>query len=161
MKAFLSVAIPVAAVLALAGCAPQGAGVKTANDIRVEGTCSAEDVRFFDSFYTSMIRAVEAEDLEKSLAFYSEGFKGQTPEQKEGLRRNTAALYANYKNIVYSPESIRLVGGQDEAMTTDDYSFNAIPEDVRKFKPLNYSGRERMYWKKENGAWKIVDWIYY
>ena len=141
-------------------CSPQG-GVKTANNIKVEGNCSAADVQFFDSFYSAMIKAVETEDLENSLAFYSEGFKGQTPEAQEGLRKNTTALYDNYRNIVYSPTEIRLLGGEDEAMTTDAYSFNAIPEDVRKFKPLTYSGRERIYWKKENGTWKIVDWIYY
>jgi len=160
MRSIITAAAVIVAVIVSGGCS-SGTAVKTVNNIQVEGDCTAADVAFFDSFYTAMIQAVRTEDVDKSLSFYADGFKGLTDESMAGLRKNVAVLYANYRELVYSPDSIRLTARGSEAVTTDQYSYNAVPEDSRKFKPLNYSGRERIYWKKEDGAWKIMDWIYY
>lgn len=139
-------------------CAPkQGQGL----EIKVIGKASKDDIRFFQDFYSKMKLAIQNEDIEGSLSFYSEEFMANKPGQKEKLRSNIQSLYVNYIDISYLPTGISLSVENESAVTSDRYTYTAKPEPKSVYPKLDYQGNERIYWKKENGSWRIIEWIYY
>jgi len=138
------------------GCS-QNYEKSTKNHISVYGNAPKKSVMFFDDFYSAMIMASEKKDLDKSFSFYSTNF----PANLEKLKENTKKMYENYKDIIYVPESIVVNIEGDSAITSDSYTFSAQPIKIKEYEPMNYSGKERIYWKKEGETWKIINWIYY
>lgn len=154
MKKFLSFIF--VGVFIFLGCS-QNYEKSTKNHISVSGNAPKKSVMFFDDFYSAMIMASEKKDLDKSFSFYSTNF----PANLEKVKENTKKMYENYKDIIYVPESIALNIKADSAITSDTYTFSALPIKIKEYKPMNYSGKERIYWKKEGDTWKIINWIYY
>lgn len=154
----LSIMLGMLGFLFISGCSSHKS---SGNNIKVSGQCSPADVTYFDGFYTMMIQSCVNEDAKASFGYYSTGFKGGSTEYMDKLKKNIITLYANYQKIKYDPSNISLTVQGDEAVTSDDFSYSAQPEKNSSVEALNYSGKERLYWKKENGAWRITEWIYY
>jgi hypothetical protein len=115
---------------------------------------------FFRDFYEKMMKAVETEDSEASFSFYSGYFKGGS--NLTAMKANISRLYEEFKDTVYIVQNVQLVVTGDAAVTEDEYTYSAFPKDPASgLKPLDLKGRERIYWIRENGVWKISEWIYY
>ncbi len=158
MKTVLNLGLIIITMFFLASC---GSTTDKGQSIKLNGKYSKADVAFFQDFYAGMVQAAQNEDIDKSLAFYSSSFKGASPGYLDKLRANIQSLYVNYKNITYVPKNVSLTIEGDDAMASDEYTYTAQPEAGSRFKPLDYSGKERIYWKKENNSWRIVEWIYF
>lgn len=152
-------ALAMAVLLAGGGCAPKSGG--TAGPVvEVVGGGSRAEAPFFQDFYGRMIRAVAEADVEASFGFYAGTFKGGA--DLGAVRRNIERLYADYKDAVYTVSRVRLSVQGDTAVTENDYTYRAVPRNPSSgLKPIELKGRERIYWVRENGIWKISDWVYY
>lgn len=131
----------------------------TENRILMQGDYTRADMEFFDGFYSSIIKAIEEEDVDTSFGFYSDSFMDKPVSYLNGLRENTEKLYLRYRDILYDPENIIITVKSSEAVSTDEFRYSAVPEKSGSGSPLNYSGKERIYWKKEESGWKIVNWV--
>jgi len=128
-------------------------------NVKFKGSYSRDDVDYFLKFFNEMRESVKNEDAEKSFSFYSRDFMSDSGINLNDLKKNTELLYKAYDNIVYSVSDVQVHVKADKAVTTDNYFYKAGPAE-EGYKPLNYKGRERIYWQKEKENWKIINWIY-
>jgi len=124
----------------------------------IKGTYTEKDVKFFTDFFKEMQKAVESEDLEKSISFYSKDFMNEEGVSLQKIKKNTEYVYKNYDNIIYKMSNIKITIKDDKAVSIDEFEYSAEPL-KKNLKPLNYKGKERIYWQKENGEWKIINWV--
>lgn len=124
----------------------------------IKGTYTQKDVKFFTDFFKEMQKAVEAEDLEKSISFYSKDFMNEEGVNIQVIKKNTEYVYKNYDNIIYKMSNVKITIKDDKAVSIDEFEYSAEPVD-KKLKLLSYKGKERIYWQKEDGEWKIINWV--
>ncbi len=129
------------------------------NGFTVKGNYAESDVKFFTGFFSQMQQAVKDKNLDKSLSFYSKDFMSDEGADLNQIRKNTAYIYENYDNIIYVMKNIKINIKDNSAVSVDEFEYKADSKN-KKLKNLNYTGRERIYWQKENGDWKIINWIY-
>lgn len=126
--------------------------------VTVKGNFTSADVNFFVKFVKEMEKAVANKDVEKSLSFYSDDFINEKGFSKDKLIENIKYIYENYDNIVYRIKNLVVTVKGDIAVSKDEYEYTALPLN-KKLQKLEYKGSERIYWKKYNNEWKIVEWI--
>ncbi|MDD5065492.1 MAG: hypothetical protein PHF84_00460 [bacterium] len=149
-------------MMAMIACVPppgmNGREEKT-GDMTIKGEYTKEDIDYFSGFRKNISEAIRNKDVEKAFLYYSEGFSSDTGVKLSELKKNTVLLYKVYEQINYSilDFSVNVKGGT--AVSTDRFTYSASPVNL-SYKPLDYQGKERIYWQKENGVWKIVNWIY-
>lgn len=132
---------------------------ETIDGMTIRGDYSKEDTAHFQNFRKTIPEAMREKDAERSLAFYSDSFMNDTGVKLEELKKNTRLLYRVYGDIQYSVSDFSVSVRKDTALSKDRYTFKAVPVN-QAYKPLDYEGRERIYWQKEGGVWKIVSWVY-
>jgi len=126
--------------------------------ITIKGTFSKQDVDFFVQFVKEMENAVAQKDIEKCLSFYSENFLNEKNLDKNKARENTQYVFDNYTNIKYKMKNLVANVKNDKAVSVDEFEYSAYPID-KKLDKLEFKGKERIYWIKENNEWKIVNWV--
>ena len=75
------------------------------------------------------------------------------------MKKNNEILNKSYKNISYTMSEIKVNIDGNSAVSSDKFIYSATPA-VKGYKPIKKEGTERIYWKREEGTWKIVNWIY-
>ena len=158
LKIFFSLLI-ILNILTLCSPPPEVIREETIGDIHLKGRYTQEDKEYFINFFKEMQEAVNSENAEKSFSFYSKEFMSDTGAKLDELKKNTILVYKVYDNIKYNMTGINVHIREKDAVSTDDYTYSAKPV-ARGYKPLNYKGKERIYWNKEKDTWKIVNWIY-
>lgn len=128
-------------------------------DTKFKGDYTEKDIEYFLSFFNEMKDSVKNGDAEKSFSFYSEDFMSDSGVNLEDLKKNTTQLYKAYNKIIYEMSDVKVHVKGDKAVTVDNYVYKATPV-MKGYKFLNYSGKERIYWQKEKGKWKITNWVY-
>lgn len=99
---------------------------------------------------SEMVSAVEARDVERSLAFYSQ--KGM---ESGRMEQNIRTFYGTYDRIDYDIKSVRIRTAKDGALAETTYTLTA----VKGNETVRYSGSDRIYMARENGRLKIRHWI--
>ncbi len=132
---------------------------ETIGDLHFKGKYTKEDTEYFVNFFKEMQEAVNSKDAEKAFSFYSKDFMSDSGVKLDELKKNTVLIYKVYDNVKYTMLNINLHIRDKEAVSTDDYAYSAMPI-AKGYKPLDYKGKERIYWEKENNEWKIVNWVY-
>lgn len=127
--------------------------------IHIKGKYKKEDVEYFVKFFKEMQEAVNSKNAEKAFSFYSKDFMSDSGVKLDELKKNTILIYKVYDNVKYTMSDIKVHIREKEAVSTDDYTYSAKPI-TKGYKPLDYNGKERIYWEKEKDAWKIANWVY-
>lgn len=142
-------------------CSPPPEMMKeeVAGNMHVKGSYSKDDVDYFLKFYKEMQEAVRTKNSEKAFSFYSKDFMSDAGVKLDELKKNTILLNKVYDKINYVISQVKIHIQGKLAVSTDNYSYSAVPLQ-KGYKSLNYKGSERIYWKKEKGTWKIVNWVY-
>lgn len=104
--------------------------------------------------YAEMIRAVEERDVESSLSFYSFSELGLSEDE---VRDNISRLYRDYDRISYKVSDVRVTARGREAVAESEYEFTAVAR--ADGKDLHYRGADRIYFRREDGGYKIYFWI--
>jgi hypothetical protein len=138
---------------------PQSVPEKKVDDVTFRGNFLEEDQMFFLQFVIDIQRAVNSKNAEKSFSFYSKNFMSDSGIDLAKLKKNTILVNQIYDDINYQISDITIHIGKGKAVSSDNFTYTAKPLKTG-YKPLDYSGAERIYWKKENGSWKIINWIY-
>jgi len=132
---------------------------ETINNIHLKGKYTNADKNYFAQFFQEMQDAVNTKNAEKAFSFYSKDFMSDSGINLEELKKNTILVYKVYTKIKYEMKNISVHIQKTDAVSIDNYIYSAKPK-KRGYKPLNYSGKERIYWKKEGDTWKIINWVY-
>lgn len=132
---------------------------ETADGLTIRGDYTKEDTAFFLDFRRIIQEAMREKSVDKAFAFYSDSFMSDTGLRLEEMKKNTRLLYRVYRDILYGVSDYSVSISKDTALSKDRFTFRAVPVNPA-YKPLDQGGRERIYWQKENGQWKIVNWVY-
>ncbi len=133
--------------------------VEVVKNVKFKGSYTKTDIDYFLVFIEEMRKAIQNKDAEKCFSFYSKSFMSDAGVNLNDLKKNTKLLYKAYKEINYEVSDMKVHVDKDNAVTTDEYIYTAKPAN-KEYKPLKYTGKERIYWQKEGNKWKIVNWIY-
>ncbi len=162
MKLFKVLLIPAVIVSFFILCSPPPdipEKEEVIKDTKFKGDYTKNDIEYFLSFFNEMRDSVKNRDAEKSFSFYSKDFMSDSGVNLEDLKKNTTQLYKVYNKIIYEMSDVKVHVKDDKAVTVDNYIYKATPI-MKGYKLLNYSGKERIYWQKEKGKWKITNWVY-
>lgn len=100
---------------------------------------------------------METKKVYKVMAHVSANYLDQEGRDYEGIRKYLNDIMKNYREIVIRRSNPTIVIEGDRARAVDPFGTRAEPDNSR-VPPLNIQGQVSVYFEREEGKWKIVEW---
>ena len=103
-------------------------------------------------------RGMESRRIYQVLAHVSLGYADAEGRNYQAIQVYLNDLFKRYKDIriTRTPPLITVQG--DRALAVETFGTIGTPYNVDNDRPINTNGRLNVYLRKEEGAWKIIEW---
>ena len=103
-------------------------------------------------------RAVETGKVDRAMAYVSANYKDAAGRNQETLREYLIYIRHEYRNVRITRSAPRIVVEGDHARALEAFGTLAETTDPAAAPPVNLQGQVIVYFAREDGEWKIVEW---
>lgn len=150
MKARSHLLIPLLCALAAAGCQTRvpipGLSGKASDEERV--------AKVLDDVH----RAVEAGKVDRAMSHISPSYQDAEGRNRDALRDYLSVIRRSYRNVRITRSAPRVFVEGDRARVLEAFGTLADSADLATAPPVNLQGQVIVYFAREEGDWKIVEW---
>ena len=147
-KALVAGLIPI--LLLLAGC---GGGTLEIPGLGSKVSEEEKIAKILDKVHNGMI----ARKVYQVMAHVSPNYLDQEGRDYEGIRKYLNDIMKNYREISIQRSTSSILVEGNRARAVEAFGTRALPDNDR-VPPLNLQGQVSVYFEREDGDWKIVEW---